>query len=102
MTFAELQWLLHDFRYNLVLYIFIILHIIFCRELSIIYVLCSITHIEGVPFEISHVTISQTTACLKYVTNRTYPVSGRSSHVDHKSSPGRRTFKISRWSLIRN
>lgn len=96
MTFAELQWLLYDFQYTLVLYIFIILHIISCRELSIIYVLYSIMHIEGVPFEISHAIISQTTARLKYVTNETYPVSGRSSYVDRKSSPGGRTFKISR------
>lgn len=53
-------------------------------------------HIEGVPFEISHAIISQITARLKYVTNKTYPVSGRSSYVDRKSSPGGRTFKISR------
>lgn len=96
MTFAELQWLLYDFQYTLVFYIFIILHIIFCGELSIIYVLYSIMHIEGVPFEISHAIISQTTARLKYVANKTYPVSGRSSYVDRKSSPGGRTFKISR------
>lgn len=57
MTFAELQCLLRDFQYNLVLYVFIILHILFCRELSIIYVLYSIMHIEGVPYEISHAII---------------------------------------------